>query len=143
MYLYITTQFVLLFFDVGLTVAYRSFLMLAAQFCHIQLSCMHGLSLGDHRASLLLSQCNAITSTGCQGQRAGSAGLECSRVCLWVDGRQSVACLHFIYHSLGAVNLCRCLSMTTSPLVGLHLLFSLCLLVPLCVSYYKTLCDKQ
>lgn len=83
-----------------------------------------------------LSQCSAISSTGCQGQRAGSVELECSRVCLWVDGRQSVACLHFIYHSPGAVNLYRCLSMTMSLLVGLHLLFSLSLssCPALCVS---------
>lgn len=110
---------------------------------------MHGLSLGVHNAALHLSQCSAITGTGCQGQRAGTTGLECSRlcvcvcVCMWVDGKQSVACLHFIYHSLGAVNLHRCLSITISLLVGLHLLFSL---FPSrrpaeCVSYYKSRCD--
>lgn len=98
---------------------------------------MHGLSL--------FSQFSAITSiTGCQGQRAGSAGLEWGRVCVcgggWVDGRQSVACLHFIYHSLGAVNLYRCLSMTISLLVGLLYMccfFSFCLLVLLYVYINK------
>lgn len=64
-------------------------------------------------------------------------------VCVWVDGRQSVACLHFIYHSLGAVNLHWCLPMTISLPVGLHLLFALfpssC--PAICVSCYKSLCD--
>lgn len=64
-------------------------------------------------------------------------------VCVWVDGRQSVACLHFIYHSLGAVNLHRCLSISISLLVGLHLLFSLFLssCPTVCVSQNKSLCD--
>ncbi len=67
----------------------------------------------------------------------------CVCVSVGVDGRQSVACLHFIYHSLGAVNLHRRPSMTTSLLVGLHLLFSLFLpsCPTVCVSYYKSLCD--
>ena len=106
------------------------------------------LSLGDHHAAPLWSQCSAITSSGCQGQRAGSMGLECSRVCVcvcvcvggWVDGGQSVACLHFIYHSLGAVNLHWCLPMTISLPVGLHLLFALFLSSrpTACVSRYKS-----
>lgn len=64
----------------------------------------------------------------------------CVCVCVWVDGRQSVACLHFIYHSLGAVNLYRAPSMTISLLVGLHLLFSVFLSPCLaeCASNYKS-----
>lgn len=131
-------QFVLLLllFDTGVkTVSYPD------QLCHVQLSCMHSLSLGDHRAALLPSQCSPITSTGCQGQRADSMGLECGRVCVCVGGWQAI-CLHFIYHCCGAVNLHRCLSMTISLLVGLHLLFALSFLLPCpaaCASYYKSL----
>lgn len=79
------TQFVLLLlFDIGVKTA--------SHLCHIQLNCVHGLSLGDRHAALLLSQCSAITSTGCQGQRADSMGLECSRVCVcgWMAGNLSL-----------------------------------------------------
>ena len=66
----------------------------------------------------------------------------CVCVCVggWVDGGQSVACLHFIYHSLGAVNLHWCLPMTISLPVGLHLLFALFLSSrpTACVSRYKS-----
>lgn len=53
-------------------------------------------------------------------------------LCVWVDGRQSGARLHFIYHFCVAVNLRHCLSMTISLLVGLHLLFALLLCCCMC-----------
>lgn len=86
------TQFVLLLlFDIGVKTA--------SHLCHIQLSCVRGLSLGDHHAALLSSQCSPITSTGCQGQRADSIGLECSLfVC--VGGWQAICRLFTLYMSL-------------------------------------------
>lgn len=51
---------------------------------------------------------------------------------VWVDGKQSGARLHFIYHCCVAVNLHHCLSMTISLLVGLHLLFALVLFCCMC-----------
>lgn len=87
-------------------VACRSF-SLASPFCHIQLNSMHCLSLGDHRASLFFEpvQCHYQRRLpGATGRLNGIGMQPC--VCVWVYGRQSVACLHFIFHSLGAVNLC-------------------------------------
>lgn len=59
------------------------------------------------------------------------------RLYVWVDGRQSGARLHFIYHCCVAVNLHHCLSMTISLLVGLHLLSALFLCCCMCFRLMK------
>lgn len=61
-----------------------------------------------------LSQCSAITSTGCQGQWAGSTGLECSlvceSVCVCVGVWQAICRLFTLYISLSGC--CKSLSVS-------------------------------
>lgn len=106
------------------------------QLCHIQLHCMHTSSLWRPPCctpSEPVQPHHRHRLPGATGRLHGIGMQPC--VCGW-----QAICLHFIYHGCGAVNLHRCLFMTISLLVGLHLLSAL-LLLPCpatCASYHKS-----